>query len=347
VQSHYRRLKIVSIIEETPVARTFILQALDDWKPAYSAGQFITLVFMKRGIEHRRSYSMSSAPFEGDGLSITVKKVDNGEFSRLLVYSSKPGDILYSSGIGGFFTLEKNVQEASKKHLFFLAASSGITPCYSMIKSSLRSSNDQITLIYSNRSEHDTIFLNQLKSLEREYSHQFKIIWLFSNVFDAQKSRLSSHLIHKILDSYDHSVLKHSIFYLCGPFGYMQMIEISLKTRGIDEKLIHKEQFGPLPRKIIPRPPDTREHKVHISMQGIEFDIYVQYPKSIVRTAREKGYVIPYSCVAGICGSCVATCISGKIWMAYNEVLTDDEIRRGRVLTCQGFPIDGDAEIIF
>jgi ring-1,2-phenylacetyl-CoA epoxidase subunit PaaE len=33
--------------------------------------------------------------------------------------------------------------------------------------------------------------------------------------------------------------------------------------------------------------------------------------------------------------------------MAYNEVLTDNEIQKGIVLTCQGFPIEGDAEIQF
>lgn len=31
------------------------------------------------------------------------------------------------------------------------------------------------------------------------------------------------------------------------------------------------------------------------------------------------------------CGSCVATCISGKVWMANNEVLMDDEIEKGRI----------------
>ena len=71
------------------------------------------------------------------------------------------------------------------------------------------------------------------------------------------------------------------------------------------------------------------------------------YPKSIIAAAKDKGIELPYSCEAGRCGSCVATCISGKIWMAYNEVLLDDEIARGRVLTCQGYPVGGDAEIIF
>jgi ring-1,2-phenylacetyl-CoA epoxidase subunit PaaE len=32
--------------------------------------------------------------------------------------------------------------------------------------------------------------------------------------------------------------------------------------------------------------------------------------------------------------------------MAYNEVLVDKELEKGRILTCQGFPVFGDARIV-
>jgi hypothetical protein len=32
--------------------------------------------------------------------------------------------------------------------------------------------------------------------------------------------------------------------------------------------------------------------------------------------------------------------------MAYNEVLTDDEVASGQILICQSYPINGDVEII-
>ncbi|MES1221666.1 MAG: 2Fe-2S iron-sulfur cluster binding domain-containing protein [Bacteroidota bacterium] len=56
---------------------------------------------------------------------------------------------------------------------------------------------------------------------------------------------------------------------------------------------------------------------------------------------------MPYSCEAGNCGSCAATCTKGKVWMAYNEVLMDDEIAKGKILTCQGYAVDGDVVIEF
>src|SRR6185295_2857853 len=108
-----------------------------------------------------------------------------------------------------------------------------------------------------------------------------------------------------------------------------------------------KENFSSFPRISLPEPPDREPHKVTIRIAQDTFTVDVQFPNSILKAAREKGIELPYSCEAGRCSSCVATCVSGQIWMAYNEVLTDRDVEKGRILTCQGFPIGGDAEIIF
>ena len=39
--------------------------------------------------------------------------------------------------------------------------------------------------------------------------------------------------------------------------------------------------------------------------------------------------------------------VSGQVWMAYNEVLTDDEVANGRILVCQSYPVGGDVIIEF
>ncbi|MEO5968012.1 MAG: 2Fe-2S iron-sulfur cluster binding domain-containing protein, partial [Ferruginibacter sp.] len=108
---------------------------------------------------------------------------------------------------------------------------------------------------------------------------------------------------------------------------------------------IIKEDFFPIPRLVIPKPPDTEAHQVTIFINNKKFEITVQYPDSIIRAAKKEKIDLPYSCETGRCGSCVATCVSGNIWMAYNEVLMDDEIQKGRVLTCVGFPYGGDVVI--
>ncbi|MCH5599327.1 flavin reductase family protein [Niabella ginsengisoli] len=344
-KSIIKKVEVVSVHNNTKDSRTIILRPMDDWQPVYKTGQFITLVFYTKNGEQRRSYSISSSPVANEPLSITVKKLDNGEFSRWLVYKVKPGDVLLTSGINGFFVLPENVHS---KTFCFLAAGSGITPCFSLIKTILLTTQQKIFLFYSNRNEADTIFLQELKTLQKQNPYRLFIHFMFSNKLDVYYSRLSHWLLTHLIDQHFQHIAKPDIlFYICGPFDYMLMAGISLRNNGITNSQIIKEDFNPLPPVKLPKPPDTTQHNVTMHVGGRTYTIAVRYPQSIVAAAKQAKISVPYSCEAGRCGSCVATCISGEIWMAYNEVLLDEEIARGRVLTCQGFPINGNAEIVY
>src|SRR5882762_8909767 len=162
-----KKLRIKDIIQETPGAKTFVLDPLENWIPEYKPGQFLTLVFDTKHGEKRRSYSISSSPDLDEPLSITIKKVENGEFSRLLLSHSKIGDVLNTSDISGLFQLPENMGEAEQ--FFFLAAGSGITPCYSIIKTLLYSTDKNVVLIYSNKNEEQTIFHQQFSQLQNQF----------------------------------------------------------------------------------------------------------------------------------------------------------------------------------
>lgn len=338
-----KKLRITRVIEETANAKSFELEPLDGWQPGYNAGQFITLVFYTPHGEKRRSYSITSTPGIDERLSITVKKIENGEFSRALVYYSKVGDILFTSGISGFFTLNAS---AAVTQFCFLAAGSGITPCFSLIKALLATTNFSILLLYSNRTKADTIFYKQLLQLQEDNSDRFLIHFLFSDHHDLYHRRLGKWLLEQLLNKYLGDSISHTSFFLCGPFEYMQTAEITLLNH-VAKKNIVKENFSSLPRLVLPVPPDTAKHEVTVRINGHIHHLQVQYPLSITKAAKQQRVDLPYSCEAGRCGSCIATCTRGKLWMAYNEVLTDKEVARGRILTCQAFPVDGNAEVTF
>jgi ferredoxin-NADP reductase len=340
--SLFKELRITRIIDETREARTFVLQPLHGWEPDYQPGQFLTLVFRTPHGEKRRSYSFSSAPGLGEPLSITVKKVENGEFSRYMLSHLKEGDVLRTSGTGGMFTLPERLSPGQE--FCFLAAGSGIVPCYSLLKTLLATTAHKLTLIYSNRSPGDTIFYEALQSLEQQNSDRLKICFLFSNSDDIYRKRLSKWLLEQLMERYLPADLGRVFFYMCGPYEYMQMIGITLRRHTPKEQVI-KESFDYFPRQMIPQPPDTARRQVTIRIQGKTYSFPVQYPVSVLTAATQHGLALPYSCEAGRCSSCVATCRSGKIWMAYNEVLSDREVDRGRILVCQSFPVDGDVEI--
>jgi ring-1,2-phenylacetyl-CoA epoxidase subunit PaaE len=138
-----------------------------------------------------------------------------------------------------------------------------------------------------------------------------------------------------------------AMHYACGPYEYMRMAAIALTDDGVPAAQIRKEDFQPL--QLVPKelPPDTEPHQVRLSLAGHEYTLQVQYPDTVLKAAKKAGIPIPYSCEAGRCGTCVARCDSGKVWMSYNEVLLDEEIAAGRVLTCTGYPFGGDASLSF
>ena len=342
--SIYKEVVITKIIEETNDAKTFELTPLNGWQPAYSEGQFITLIFRKHDIEHRRSYSFSSSPSLNEKMRITIKRIENGEYSRHMLDHVRVGDVLVTSGIAGFFRLPESTENISG--FCFMAAGSGITPVYSLIKNILHTTALPVLLIYSNKSELDTIFYQSLLQLKEQYPERFQINFLFSNIRDVFKSRLSNWLLIQLLAQYKLDKTR-TLFYTCGPFLYMQMIMITLLTEGVPSAHIRKENFSTLPLVHKPKPPETNVHDVEIRFNKKVHHLSVQFPDSIIATAKKKNIHLPYSCEAGRCGSCAATCIKGEVWMAYNEVLTEDEIEKGRVLTCQGYPINGDVVIDF
>lgn len=333
---------IKAIKNETASAKSFVLEALDGWTLDYDPGQFITLVFETPFGEKRRSYSFSSTPNEA--AQITVKEVANGEFSRWMLRHLKVGDILLSSGVGGFFQLKKTEQNV--KQYCFLAAGSGITPCFSLIKHLLVTTQAKLSLIYSNPSESQTIFYEELKLLQNRYPGRFQIKFLFSTSNDIYSKRLSRWLLDQLIPTLLGKDSATTEYYLCGPFEYMQMAEIALRMY-TEPHRIHKENFSHLPRLVLPEPPDKNLHRVDIHLGNKHYSFDVQFPKSVLAVAKEKGIELPYSCEAGRCGSCIASCRSGQFWMAYNEILTDKEVAEGRVLVCQAYPINGAASLSY
>lgn len=341
----YKQLLIKNIIVETADTKTFILEpkSADDVFD-YRSGQFLTLVFPGIDGEQRRSFSISSAPLLNEPLSITVKRIDNGAYSRWLIDHAIEGDELQTIGASGFFTLPESM--AQYRQLFFFAAGSGITPVFSLIKTLLYSGNNSsIVLIYSNRKVSNAIFYDQLKQLEAEFGTRFKIEFLFSTAVNLARARLSKWLLEILLREYQLASNKETLFFLCGPFEYMRMASIGLAVHGVPEKNIHKEDFIPLKLEPKELPPDTGAHKVSLTINGMVYELEVQYPDTILKAAKKARLPMPYSCEAGRCGSCVAFCESGKVWMSYNEVLMEDEMAKGLILTCTGYAVGGDVSI--
>jgi ring-1,2-phenylacetyl-CoA epoxidase subunit PaaE len=302
----------------------------------------LTLVDFLHGEEVRRSYSITSSSEWNEPLTIGVKRMENGYFSRKLVDSTKPGDQIITTGAGGLFTLPEVIQPFEQ--IFFFAAGSGITPIFSLIKSALiQHPGVQLTLVYSNPSPQKVVFKDELTQLAQQYRGQFQVEFLYSNSRNLQKARLYPEFLLQLIQRFAVASKDKILFYVCGPESYMRMCIFTLQREKVPADHIKREHFL-VYHKATPKaePPDKAQHFVMIQFSGKTYQYPVQYPDTILSAAKKQGILLPYSCEVGRCGNCLARCKEGSVWMSYNEVLTDQEVEKGMTLTCVGYPVGGD-----
>ena len=340
--SYYIRLIIDNIREEIKGFKTFSFA--EGHNIEYQAGQFITLVDNSGSREIRRSYSIISSPVLKEPLSIAVKRIDNGVFSRKLIDRVRIGDSLLTTGAAGFFRLPDNIKFFTS--IFFFAAGSGIAPILSLIKTVLLLYPDiSVFLIYSNRSMETTAFYHELQHLKLRHPNQLHIDYLFSSESDLRKARLNRDLLLEFL-KIKHFNREQTLFFTCGPESYMRMIIFHLVEEGFSINHIKKEDFNPGNKKLTSRlPPDKNSYHVELDLKGSMFSFPVKYPESILQAAKKIKLNLPYSCETGKCGSCAAICLKGKVWLSNNEVLTDKDLALGLTLTCTGHPQNGDVKL--
>lgn len=334
------QLKVEAIKWELPDTATFFFKEASGEKIPYKAGQFITLVFNHHNEEIRRSYSLSSSPDE-ELLSITIKRIANGEISRFMLTKVAVGDVLTAVEPAGRFTLTDTPAE---RDVLLFAAGSGIVPIFSQLKYALgRPGRSNFLLIHSNINKQSILFKNELGQLAEKHTDRFKIIHQLSS----EANRLNNQVVEKLVKDeikYSHA---NAEFYTCGPFDYMRMIRLTLLYMGFESNQIHKENFVlhtiPVSENMVNYPP----RNVIIQYKNETYNLTVGENQSILQAAIQNNIPLPYSCRIGSCSTCMVLCKTGKVQMAYNEVLTGADLAAGWILTCTGHPVSDDVKIVY
>ena len=344
--NHALTFRIAKIVPETHEASTFVLEELSGKKVLYKAGQFITFIFHLNGFEIRRSYSMSSTPGVDDRVSITIKRVRNGSVSRYMLDHCQAGDILTALAPSGMFVLDMHV--AGPHDIFLLAAGSGITPVYAVLKDALHHKPDvSVNLIYQNHKESETIFRKELEQLATQYAHRFTWLDFVSTPRTPLSSsrRINNEKLENIISKKMRYNRSNARFFICGPTSFMRMCQFTILLMGFREAQIRKEFFvidTPPPPPLI-KDIQPRQVTVHAGDQMLTFA--TAYPKTILQSALDQNIALPYSCRGGRCSTCVARCLKGEIKMSVNDVLTQNDLAQGLVLTCVGYAAT-DVELV-
>ena len=87
--------------------------------------------------------------------------------------------------------------------------------------------------------------------------------------------------------------------------------------------------------------------KIKIICDDIEYNLETVDDKTILDIALDNDIDAPYSCQGGICSTCLAKINKGSVEMDNNQILTDDEVEDGYVLTCQARLTSSEVEISY
>jgi ring-1,2-phenylacetyl-CoA epoxidase subunit PaaE len=114
----------------------------------------------------------------------------------------------------------------------------------------------------------------------------------------------------------------------------------------VAEDRIHIERFGaPLPdqgqaKVHEAKPEDADNARVVIVRDGLKREIvFHKTDPSILDAAASAGMDVPFSCKSGVCSTCRAKVLEGKVRMDRNFALDKNEVEQGFVLTCQSHPL--------
>jgi len=332
-------LTVKEIIHETNDSVSVILKNKNFFnKIKYKAGQFLTVKIPIKNKIEKRAYSFSSSPVTDKFLKITVKKVKEGLVSNYICNSLKAGEKIEIEKPAGSFYIEPN-KNASFNYVFF-AGGSGITPIFSIIKTVLEKEPlSKILLIYSNRDEQSIIFKKHLENLSQKFANNFAVEHILEKNSDKShnyhQDLLNEELVNEILVKYN---LKYpeGKYMMCGPQGFMDNAKKILAKNGISRDQIKLEAF----KANFVTSSDAKDlvSTVTIYYNNKKHTIDVPGDKTILQAAMANNVLLPYSCRSGMCSSCKAKCLSGKVKMIDGHLLPKEEIDEGNILTCISFP---------
>ena len=342
--SAFHKLSIKNYIQETANAVSIVFDVPESLKTSFSykAGQYITLKATVNGNEIRRAYSICSAPESGE-LKVAIKAVENGVFSTYATSQLKVGDLIEVHEPEGKFMLEPT----KSNNYLGIAAGSGITPVLSMIKAVLQQEpSSSFTLIYGNKSSDETMFKAELDALSVSYDTRFNLHYVFSrqNEEGSLFGRIDKgHTNYFIKNIYKNWSFKTA--FLCGPEEMIKTVSTTLKENRYKESQILFELFTASVNEENSSQIKEGQTEVTVLLDDEEIVFTMKQTDDILAAALRNDVDAPYSCQGGVCSSCLGKVTQGSAVMVKNNILTDDEVNDGFILTCQAHPTSSKISI--
>lgn len=327
-------------IQETHDVVTFCFSMQQPVLFFFKPGQFVTLELQIDGVQHMRSYTISSAPSLPYSFSITVKRVPGGIVSNWLHEQLAEGALIAVHGPVGQF----NCIDHPARQVLLLSGGVGITPLMSMARWFFNT-NAEVDMVFAHsaRTPADIIYRAELDYMSTRIDN-FKLHLICEQRPIGQAwSGYRGYLDHAMLALIAPDFMQREIF-CCGPAPYMRAVRQLLQQAGFDFAHYHEESFGATPAADIAlasahaasaqaeSASGAATHSIRFSGSGKSAQATADM--TLHAAAASAGINIPKACGMGICGTCRVRVLEGETSMQHNGGISEEEIADGYVLSC-------------
>jgi ferredoxin-NADP reductase len=234
----WRIATVSAFRDETATGRTLVLD-VPGW-PGHNAGQHVDVrLTAPDGYTAARSYSIASAP-DGDGVEITVERLDDGEVSPYLTQVADVGDQVEVRGpVGGWFVW----RPAQAEPVQLVAGGSGVVPLMAMVRAhAAAGAESNLRLLYSVRTPDAVLYADELRDRNRR---GLDVTFVYTRVAPENATRPPGRLDAALLAEVAVPPDRTPTCYVCGPTGFVEAAADLLVRSGHDPARVRAERFGP------------------------------------------------------------------------------------------------------
>ncbi|KFM22873.1 Putative all-trans-retinol 13,14-reductase [Auxenochlorella protothecoides] len=315
----------------------------------WPGGQYITLLMAIDRVEVRRSYSISSLPLALPKLSVTIKRVAGGVASPWLLDTLQPGSTVHGLAPQGDFLLRG---AAACKPL-----GSGLAPLLPMLETALQL-GQAVALLGCHRDAEEEVFGCRTAALQaaggltggaflHEHTHYSATSGRLSPVDVAGFLQRTSGQVGGMKTGQPSTCQAWS-YYLCGPTGWLELVERVLLDQGVPATSIAKEAFSSLAEgsgfDFAGRGLQAAARSIRVQRgPGVETALQVAAGQTILGAAEDAALPIPSACRSGNCRRCAVRLQCGAVLDMEDGVVADPG---NTILTCRTTPLTDEALIV-
>lgn len=300
MDAHPLKLRVQSVVAETPVIRSVVFGVEGGAVPQWQAGAHIRVLLPGGG---DRPYSLMALPDLPTGaVALGVLREEASTGGSLFMHALQVGDVVSATAPVNNFALHEGTAPA-----LLIAGGIGVTPILSMA-AELKAQGTRYRLHYAGRMPGLLAFLPQLQAICSDglVVH-----------YDSDESRLD---IPAALG--DAPADAH--IYVCGPAGLIDAVKAAALARGIPADRIHFELFKA-------EQPTSPNKPFEVELKSTGQVITVAADQSIIQALEAAGLDVLYDCQRGDCGICQCGVIAG-VPDHRDVILSDDEKASNKVM---------------